>query len=89
MESLATSSTASSADDIKMVSSPREAPRDWMNPGVTAATGSPAKCWLSTRKKIRIISGVMSKSQRKIRFFMVPAEVIKMTMAVRRLVCTN
>ena len=38
---------------------------------------------------MRVISDVRSKSQRKIRFFIVPVEVIRITMAVRRLVCTN
>ena len=43
----------------------------------------------STRKNTRRISLVKSKSQWNTRFFMVPAELIKISIAVRRLVCTN
>lgn len=49
----------------------------------------PASLPLNTRKNTRRMSLVKSKSQWNTRVFMVPAELIKMSMAVRRLVCTN
>ena len=57
--------------------------------GVMSETFFPASLPLNTRKNTRRMSLVKSKSQWNTRVFMVPAELIKMSMAVRRLVCTN
>ena len=89
MESRATSSTAINADDIRIAISPMEAAMFWIKAGVTSETGIPANFSLNTRKNTRKISCDRSKSQWNTRVCMVPAEVIRMTIAVRRLVCTN
>ena len=62
---------------------------DWTNAGVISATSRPVTRSLNTRKNTRSISVVRSKSQWNTRFFMVPAELIINSMAVRRLVCTS
>ena len=66
-----------------------ETARLWMNARLTAVTSRPTTRSFSTRKKMRMISFDRSKSQWNTFVFIVPALLIRISMAVRRLVCTN
>ena len=57
--------------------------------GVMRRTGLPVSWSLNTRKNTRSTSGDRSKSQWNTRVCIVPSVVIKMSIAVRRLVWTN
>ena len=54
-----------------------------------SSTPRPATRSFTVRKNTRRMSGVKSKSQWNTLVFIVPAEVMRIAIAVRRLVCTN